>query len=200
MTLSEKFTRFATRQYLWYFTPVKYNFMEALSHGDLDAAKETVALFPEAVHWKGGASLSGTWHDNTPLSAAFFGRNCSGGNVGMMNFLINHGADINRQDKQGSTVLHRAAGSTDKDAIAALILRGADPGIRDNKGDTARDILARVSDKTKGTDCLLAIDESLQTRAKLCTEQAIASCTGGTQKAVPVRNRPLKFKKSKITY
>jgi ankyrin repeat protein len=52
----------------------------------------------------------------------------------MMNFLIDHGADVNRQDKHGSTVLHRAAGSTDKDAIAALILHGADPGIRNNEG------------------------------------------------------------------
>lgn len=200
MSITEKFTRFAKRQYLWHLTPVKYNFMQALSQGDLDAAQETVNLFPEAVHWKGGSSPSGTWHDNTPLTAAFWGRNCSSGNVGMMNFLIDHGADVNRQDKHGSTVLHRAAGSTDKDAIAALILRGADPGIRNNQGETVRDILVRVSDRAKGIGCLLAIDESLQERAKLCTEQAVASCTDGTQKAVPVRNRPLKLKKSKITY
>ncbi|MEZ0262277.1 MAG: ankyrin repeat domain-containing protein [Alphaproteobacteria bacterium] len=200
MTLAEKFTRFAKRQYLWYLTPVKYNFMESLSKGDLDAVKKTVELFPEAIHWKGGWTFHGTWDDNTALSTAFWGRNCASGNVGMMNFLIDLGADVNLRDKYGNTVLHRAAGSTDKEAIAALVLRGADPGIRSNGGKTVRDILASVSDKARGAACLQAIEESLQAREKLCTAQTIASCTDGTQRAVPVRNRPLELKKSKITY
>lgn len=54
---------------------------------------------------------------------------------------------INLQDKEGSTALHLAAGyaGTTTLDLGALLLLGSDITLRDNKGDTAVDIITRVN-------------------------------------------------------
>lgn len=204
LSLTEKFTRFAKRQYHWHLTAVKYNFMSALSGGDFDKVKWTVDLFPEAVNWQGGHSLNGTWEGSRPLQTAFFARNCGGGNVRMMAFLLDSGAHVNGQDEAGNTALHRAAWYGDKDAVTLLIARGADPSQPNKNGVTAYWAADEGSRQHFPGANPREFSSYMKTQADIYAAAhaaaTIQSCTEGTQEAVPVRNRPLKLKKSKITY
>lgn len=63
--------------------------------------------------------------------------------------LLNHGADIDRRDKQGRTALMLATDSGNADAVRTLLERGADASIKDSAGMDAYDVskfLIRVQD------------------------------------------------------
>jgi ankyrin repeat protein len=51
--------------------------------------------------------------------------------------LLDAGADINAQDKDGRTALISAAFYNRREAVSVLLARGADPSIRDNNGRNA---------------------------------------------------------------
>lgn len=52
---------------------------------------------------------------------------------------IHDGADVNHQDKRGQTVLMLAAAINHSEIVTSMLLRGADPTIRTNKGKCAHD-------------------------------------------------------------
>ncbi|XP_042871223.1 transient receptor potential cation channel subfamily A member 1-like [Penaeus japonicus] len=56
--------------------------------------------------------------------------------ISALQFLINHGADLNAQDKQGRTPLHVAAEKEALQAVDSLLDCGADSSITDHQGDT----------------------------------------------------------------
>ncbi|MCQ2966362.1 MAG: ankyrin repeat domain-containing protein [Alphaproteobacteria bacterium] len=65
------------------------------------------------------------------LRAAFFNR------VDLVNFFIEHGADCNLQDNEGSTALMIAAMNGSCDVIKSLSKSAVNPDLQDNKGLTA---------------------------------------------------------------
>lgn len=67
----------------------------------------------------------------TPLHIA---ANC--GHILAAELLIQHGADINKQDHQGHTPLHSAVVEGQTEIVSLLLSRGADSAIRNKKGKT----------------------------------------------------------------
>ena len=61
--------------------------------------------------------------------------------IAAMQLLLEAGADIDAAGDSGATVLHRAAARRDADAVAFLLLEGADPDRRDRRGRTPLDAL-----------------------------------------------------------
>lgn len=60
-------------------------------------------------------------NQQTPLHIA-----CQGGNVGIVDTLLHHGASVHAVDREGSTALHGAAGGGHNDALASLLDAGGD--------------------------------------------------------------------------
>lgn len=67
-----------------------------------------------------------------PLHAA-----ASGGNVEIISYLLDKGADLNATLYSGQTALHAAAGSGKVAAVALLLKRGAKVDARERTGETA---------------------------------------------------------------
>ena len=61
--------------------------------------------------------------------------------IAAMQLLLEAGADIDAAGDPGATVLHRAAARRDADAVAFLLLEGADPTRPDRRGRTPLDAL-----------------------------------------------------------
>jgi len=57
--------------------------------------------------------------------------------IGMIRLLLKAGADVNAQDKNGATLLHRAVRTRCAAAVKCLLDAGADPRIRNKPGSTA---------------------------------------------------------------
>ncbi|MFZ2899303.1 MAG: ankyrin repeat domain-containing protein [Saprospiraceae bacterium] len=67
----------------------------------------------------------------TPLiNATFYGK------IGLMRWLIEKGADVDAQDKNGYTALHFAAQEVKPDCIQILLDHNANPNIKDVHGNT----------------------------------------------------------------
>jgi ankyrin repeat protein/peptidoglycan/LPS O-acetylase OafA/YrhL len=67
----------------------------------------------------------------TPLSwAAIWGR------TNIVTLLLDHGADVNARDRDGTTALHSAAFFGRDTVVALLLQRGADPGAASDAGET----------------------------------------------------------------
>jgi hypothetical protein len=68
------------------------------------------------------------------------------GALGVLQELIDRGADIDAQDSSsGDTLLHRAARDSQTDVIDLLLANGANPEIENSEGVTASVILAAKS-------------------------------------------------------
>lgn len=64
------------------------------------------------------------------------------GNLDVVSFLIDHGADINQQEPYlGRTVLHTACAEKNADMVEILLKNGAEISIEDNNGKTAFSVL-----------------------------------------------------------
>lgn len=62
------------------------------------------------------------------------------GHIVAAELLIEHGAEVNKQDRQGHTPLHSAVFEVQTEIASLLLSRGADLAIRDRKGKTALDL------------------------------------------------------------
>ena len=65
---------------------------------------------------------------------------CAGMHVDMARWLLEHGADVNRADKDGETALMTAAGSSstaEPDLVSLLLAKGADGAAQCKTGCTA---------------------------------------------------------------
>lgn len=78
-------------------------------------------------------------YEQTPIMWCFY--DVSELNFKIFNLLIKSGANINDQDIEGDTALHFAARYTTLRELKLLIRYGANPDIRNNKGQTALDML-----------------------------------------------------------
>ena len=68
------------------------------------------------------------------------------GNLKALNDLLKAGADVNAQDFEGDTVLHRAAYGDNTELIKWLLRHGANPKIKNVNGKTAGDIARENSE------------------------------------------------------
>ncbi|NWY10315.1 ANR10 protein, partial [Aphelocoma coerulescens] len=86
---------------------------------------------------RAGASVnaSTTRFAQTPAHIAAFG-----GHPQCLNWLIQVGANINKQDYVGETPIHKAARSGSMDSISALVAHGAQIDLRNASGLTAADL------------------------------------------------------------
>ena len=102
-----------------------------LEVGAIHASTDTLMLLLEH-----GAEMHNT---SAWKFARYYGR------VGVVEFLLNHGAKINELPDNdhiygGGNALHTAAGRGTEDVVALLIDRGADPSLKNSLGKTALEL------------------------------------------------------------
>jgi ankyrin repeat protein len=118
---------------------MSYEIFTAAETNDIKKLKELIAkgVDVNAEDWDRGS---------TPLMWA-----CAKGNFQAIELLLDAGADVNKQNRQGRTALHNLV-SLRYDKIAVwLVKRGADPYIPDKKGFTPMDLaLPFVQQELKG--------------------------------------------------
>lgn len=93
--------------------------------GHLNELKDYVSFFPDVVDARDPA------HGNVILHVA-----SSKGNIPLIMFLIQQGANINIPDMHGNTALHYAVDRSRKDAILCLLNNGAIVNQQDYKGNS----------------------------------------------------------------
>ena len=98
--------------------------------GDLDEVKRYLAV-------GGNIDAQDPSHQLTLLMCALFGQQTA-----IMEFLISKGANINLQDGEGKTALHRATDKGKVEIVRMLFDKGADVNIRDYYGCTPLNFLA----------------------------------------------------------
>lgn len=76
--------------------------------------------------------LTGFPPSRTPLQIAIQNKNAS-----LVQLLVREGADVTRQDYDGSTALHFAVESGQEDIVSAILKRAVDPNEPDHSGRTA---------------------------------------------------------------
>ena len=88
------------------------------------------------VEYDPGCVHARTIYKSTPLHwASSIGDNSNDGSVAR--FLLEHGADINAQNRQGLTPLHWASNSGTPEVVRVLLEHGADVEVKDDTGRTA---------------------------------------------------------------
>ena len=101
------------------------NLYDASWIGEDTRVRELLAAGAEPDKYK-------TSYGETALSeAATYGRDST------VSILIQHGADINRQNYSGNTALHWAAARGHNNVTATLVMAGAELNIQNNDGNTA---------------------------------------------------------------
>jgi hypothetical protein len=98
--------------------------MELLLQGNIEEFRTYVAHFPYVVNMKDGD------HGNVPLHVA-----SSKGDLGLMNYLLQNGAEVNIQDIFGNSPLHYAADKGKRSAVELLIQAGANSNLQDFRGN-----------------------------------------------------------------
>jgi ankyrin repeat protein len=102
-------------------------------NNDVDGLKQLFSIHPELP------SLRDPFDESTLLFVA-----CSfPGTDNALDFLLNHGADVNAVDSSGSTSLHRHIKNNNisLETIEKLLRHGADPRIKNNSGQTPSDLI-----------------------------------------------------------
>ena len=102
-------------------------FLGAATNGAWSIVKELTEKYPEAVKWR----------DEDGATALHFAATFR--NAPLINFLLDHGADIEAADKKGFRALHHAAQCAGDDptaALKALLARGAEVDAQNNNGTT----------------------------------------------------------------
>ena len=70
----------------------------------------------------------------------------AGGELDVLDVLLERRADVNAIDGRGRTPLHLAVASHDLDTVIELMAAGADPSLEDERGRSARDLADRMDD------------------------------------------------------
>lgn len=66
--------------------------------------------------------------------------------------LLDKGADVNDQDKEGNTAVHLASYFGAKDALEVLLRKGADASVKNEEGSTAKDVACSCADAGDNPD------------------------------------------------
>ncbi len=98
--------------------------MEFLIEGNLDEFRAYVSRFPYVINMKERDN------GNVPLHVA-----SSRGDLGLMNFLLQLGAEVNVQDIFGNSPLHYAADKGKRSAMELLMNSGANNNLQDYRGN-----------------------------------------------------------------
>lgn len=108
------------------------NFMSAASKGDVEGMQAYIDKYgtakTDAVRGEPAAYTALMWASKA-------------GNVAGINFLLDHGADIDRPDFAGERPVVIAGWMGRTDAVMTLISRGANLGLRNNAGE---DVVAKA--------------------------------------------------------
>jgi ankyrin repeat protein len=104
---------------------------DLLRKGDIPAVKTLIEKSPQLIEARDGDG-------NTPLHYA-----AMGGNVELVNYLIDKGAKLELQNAEMKTSLHLAAINDRKEAVSMLLKMGAALETRDDYGRTALILCAR---------------------------------------------------------
>jgi ankyrin repeat protein len=130
------------------FTPLMY----AISHKHNDKRSETVKLLLQA-----GADVNvKNVFGHTPLTSAI-----ASGYTEIIRLLITVHTNIdlvNTQDKEGVTILMQAASIGDSEKVKLLLDAGADPNMKDNKGQTA----LTYAQMSKNTEIVKLLENSMK--------------------------------------
>jgi ankyrin repeat protein len=100
----------------------------ATSSGNFEVARISIEYDPACVNARSDFG-------STPLHWASDGNNLNDGSV--IRLLLEHGADINAQNAQLWTPLHRASDNERLEVVRLLLEHGADVEVEDNDGRTA---------------------------------------------------------------
>jgi len=94
------------------------------------------------------------------------------GNVNLVALLLNSGANVNHQNRNGATPLRFAATSNFLPIVELLMQRGADQSIPNNKGETPLQV-ARARNKRAVYKYLLKLNQEKREKEKKAVEQKI---------------------------
>jgi ankyrin repeat protein len=107
---------------------MRREFINAAWNGQVDKLEETLAEYPDAVHWRlpgrGATALIHAVASGSLAEKAF-------------PFLVEKGSDINARDDNGWTGLMCAADNGGEDMAEKLLALGADTALCNNEGLTA---------------------------------------------------------------
>lgn len=103
--------------------------IEAAEKGDLVTVASILEKEPQLIDYQYRANLGPK--DGTPLIKAIIGRHTD-----LINYLLDHGADVNVPDWPGATPLHHALRNSDWELAKRLIKMGADVNAADFEGVT----------------------------------------------------------------
>ena len=109
---------------------IHHKLYSASRDGNDSRVRELLAAGAEPDKYKDGDG------DTALARAPYKGRGST------VSILIQHGADINRQNKYGWTALYGAADSRHNDVVLMLLQAGADPYLPDNEGRTPIQVAA----------------------------------------------------------
>eukprot|EP01087_Luapelamoeba_hula_P024570 TRINITY_DN940_c0_g3_i1.p1 TRINITY_DN940_c0_g3~~TRINITY_DN940_c0_g3_i1.p1 ORF type:complete len:792 (-),score=144.31 TRINITY_DN940_c0_g3_i1:57-2432(-) len=123
-----------------------------LMYACLEGGKETVEYLLN--HPTYGKKLAIDHKNSESVNAMMFA--CRGGNVKVVNLLLQRGAQINDQDTHGNTPFYYAAMYGHTPVLKLLIKKGADMGYKDSFGSSPW-LLALINRKKEATEFLLSL-------------------------------------------
>lgn len=154
---------------------------------------DVLAQRPDAIHWRDPESR------NTGLSYAVASGSMA---YDVAQILLQCKADVNVQDSAGETPLMNAASGASEAYVDLLLAHGADVTLRNNKGQTARDIaedkgnswIVRMFDKHEDRHAaeIAAAEAAHALVTKQEMEKDISKLQTGSTAPVTVR-KPLQF-------
>ena len=123
---------------------IAVEFFNACRQGKLDIVKKHLQKYPSLNRRK-----DPRWRETA------FSKACWNGQLKVIEYLLEHGADIDARAGDLVTPLHQAARQGQLETVKFLLEKGADKSLKDNKGKTASDMA-----KSNGHDDVVrAIDE-----------------------------------------
>jgi len=107
------------------------NVFRAINNGDMQAVKDFIRKYPEAINIKDSEDGITLLH-----YAVMNNRNVNKGNIDVVKLLISQRADVNAKDNKGITPLHLAVIKCNIDVAKLLISKGADVNATDKYSRT----------------------------------------------------------------
>lgn len=111
---------------------VAIQFFKAAQQDDLETIKRLLPAYPSLIQRK-----DPRWQETA------FSKACWNGNVKVVRYLLDQGAEVNVRAGDGITPLHQAARQGKTEVVKILLERGADVYLKSNNGDTAQNLAAK---------------------------------------------------------
>jgi uncharacterized protein len=163
-----------------------FDFMMASYGGDAGRLGDFITRNPEAINWR----------DEDGRTALIKSIAHGTGHIGVMEMLLERGANINAVDDAGMTPLMFAALHNKPDCLALLISKGADADVKDYRGLTALGY-ARKLGHAGIVDALEAAEDFKRTAAEAARQLELAAVQApahdGVDHRVNVR-KPIQYK------